>query len=145
MVRGALKSTNALAWFSMFSFSKGRAGRNESKESQTRSTNHSPPGACLNLANTRERPVETRRDLLRTQAAGMVAAFAAAAGEQFAAPKRAEAQTELTPDAALKELVAGNSRFTRGQMTALDEDLKILKRKTAEQQKPFAAVLSCAD
>ena len=30
-------------------------------------------------------------------------------------------------------------------MTALDEDLKILKQKTADRQQPFAAVLSCAD
>jgi carbonic anhydrase len=30
-------------------------------------------------------------------------------------------------------------------MTALDEDLKILKQKTVDQQEPFAAVLSCAD
>ena len=55
------------------------------------------------------------------------------------------AQTQLTPDAALKELLAGNKRFASGRMTALDEDLKILKQKTADQQEPFAAVLSCAD
>ncbi|MBV8844975.1 MAG: carbonic anhydrase [Bryobacterales bacterium] len=83
--------------------------------------------------------------MLRAPAAGLVAAFAAAAGAEFATPARAGAQTELTPDAALKELLAGNQRFMRGRMTALDVDLKILKRKTADQQKPFAAVLSCAD
>jgi carbonic anhydrase len=30
-------------------------------------------------------------------------------------------------------------------MSALDEDLRILKQKTVDQQEPFAAVLSCAD
>src|SRR6516165_1100688 len=75
----------------------------------------------------------------------MGAVFLGAAGAEFATPKRAQAQTRLTPNAALKELLAGNKRFTSGRMTALDEDLKILKQKTAEQQEPFAAVLSCAD
>ena len=75
----------------------------------------------------------------------MGTAFLAAAGAEFVTPKRARAQTQLTADAALEELLAGNKRFTSGRMTALDEDLKILKQKTADQQEPFAAVLSCAD
>jgi len=46
---------------------------------------------------------------------------------------------------ALKRLTDGNARYVAGRMTAFDEDLAILKAKTAEKQKPFAAVLSCAD
>ena len=38
----------------------------------------------------------------------------------------------------------GNGRFVSGQLQSLDEDLSILKSKTAEKQEPFAAVL-CAD
>ena len=45
----------------------------------------------------------------------------------------------------MKELLAGNNRFTSGRLTAFDQDLKILKQATAERQEPFAAVLSCAD
>src|SRR6185436_13313369 len=36
-------------------------------------------------------------------------------------------------------------RYVAGQLQSLNEDLEILKAKTAEKQEPFAAVLSCAD
>ena len=39
----------------------------------------------------------------------------------------------------------GNERYVAGQLQSLNEDLSILKAKTAEKQEPFAAVLSCAD
>src|SRR5215467_15417729 len=55
------------------------------------------------------------------------------------------AQTALSPDAALQQLIDGNTRFAEGRMTSFDEDLSILKAKTTEKQEPFAAVLSCAD
>jgi len=66
-------------------------------------------------------------------------------GALFGAAVRVRAQTHLLPDQAMEELLAGNRRFTGGRMTAFDEDLKILKRKTAALQEPFAAVLSCSD
>jgi len=55
------------------------------------------------------------------------------------------AQSVLTPDAALQELMAGNQRFTSGRMTSHEQDLAILKQNTIEKQEPFAGVLSCAD
>jgi carbonic anhydrase len=55
------------------------------------------------------------------------------------------AQTGLTGEAAMRELMAGNKRFIAGTITSFPEDLKILKEKTASKQEPFAAVLSCAD
>jgi carbonic anhydrase len=55
------------------------------------------------------------------------------------------AQTALSPDAALTQLMDGNSRFVRGGLTSFEEDLTILKQKTVAKQEPFAAVLSCAD
>ena len=76
---------------------------------------------------------------------GAAAAALAAAGVPFLGPRQILAQSELTPDAALGELLAGNQRFTAGRPTAHEEDLSILKRHTAEKQEPFAAVLSCAD
>jgi carbonic anhydrase len=55
------------------------------------------------------------------------------------------AQPALSPDAAVQQLIAGNGRFTEGRMISFEEDLGILREKTAEKQEPFAAVLSCAD
>jgi len=66
-------------------------------------------------------------------------------GLEFATPPQAQAQSTLTPDAALAELMEGNKRFITGRMTAYDHDLAILKQHTVEKQEPFAAVLSCAD
>jgi carbonic anhydrase len=55
------------------------------------------------------------------------------------------AQTTLSPDAALAELMEGNKRFVAGRLTHHERDLSILKQSTVEKQQPFAAVLSCAD
>lgn len=57
----------------------------------------------------------------------------------------ASAQTSLPPEAALQQLIDGNRRFAENRMTSFNEDLEILKAKTVAQQRPFAAVLSCAD
>ena len=45
----------------------------------------------------------------------------------------------------MQELLDGNRRFVEGRLKSFDEDLDILKSKTAEKQEPFAALLSCAD
>jgi carbonic anhydrase len=63
----------------------------------------------------------------------------------FITPQPLPAQTHLSPDAALQELMAGNKRFTSRRMTSCEEDLAILRQNTAEKQDPFAAILSCAD
>src|SRR5262245_40242660 len=81
----------------------------------------------------------SRRTVLTAGATGV--GLAASAGR----PRRAAAQTTLSPDDALKRLMDGNARFTAGKLTSFQEDLQILKQKTAEKQEPFAAVLSCAD
>jgi carbonic anhydrase len=75
-----------------------------------------------------------------------IAAGAAAAGfAGLTLDLTASAQTTLSPDAALQQLIDGNRRFAEGHMTSFDEDLSVLKAKTADKQEPFAAVLSCAD
>ncbi|MGC2108357.1 MAG: carbonic anhydrase [Candidatus Korobacteraceae bacterium] len=86
----------------------------------------------------------SRRNLLKM---GVTATAAACltGGLELAAPMLAHAQSTLTPDAALSELMAGNKRFTSGRMTAHEQDLAILKQHTEGKQEPFAAVLSCAD
>src|ERR1035437_4482538 len=66
-------------------------------------------------------------------------------GMELAFPPPASAQSALSPDDALKELMAGNKRFTSGQLTSFEHDMAILKQHTVDKQEPFAAVLSCAD
>jgi carbonic anhydrase len=62
----------------------------------------------------------------------------------FATP-RLVFQTSLSPDEALNELVEGNRRYVAGRMTAHQQNLQMLRAKTADKQQPFAAVLACAD
>src|ERR1700742_3834566 len=69
----------------------------------------------------------------------------AAAGVVAGRGVPALAQTGMSGEAAMRELMAGNERFVAGQITSFPEDLKILKEKTVAKQEPFAAVLSCAD
>jgi carbonic anhydrase len=47
---------------------------------------------------------------------------------EFVTPRPALAQTTLSPDAALRELMDGNKRFTAARLTACDHDLAIFKR-----------------
>src|SRR5712671_4257348 len=83
----------------------------------------------------------SRRVFFREIAAGATAAGFAG----LTLDLTASAQTTLSPDSALQQLLDGNRRFAEGRMTSFDEDLVMLKAKTAEKQEPFAAVLSCAD
>jgi carbonic anhydrase len=76
---------------------------------------------------------------------GTAASLIAAAAMELLPTRRLQAQSTLTPDAALKELLDGNERFVSAQMTSFEHDLKILKDHTVEKQEPFATVLSCAD
>jgi carbonic anhydrase len=82
----------------------------------------------------------TPREWTRRQFVGMAAASVVVG---TAAP--AFAQSGMTGEAGIQELMAGNERYVAGQITSFAEDLKILKEKTVLKQEPFAAVLSCAD
>jgi carbonic anhydrase len=88
--------------------------------------------------------VPSRRRFLQVGVAGTMAGLLTS-GLEFASPLPALAQSTLTPDGALTELMEGNKRFVSGRLTAHDHDLAILKEHTVEKQEPFAAVLSCAD
>jgi carbonic anhydrase len=83
----------------------------------------------------------SRREFFHQAAAGL--STAAIGG--LTAGGSSLAQASLTPEMALQQLIDGNRRFAEGKMNSFDEDLGILKAKTAEKQEPFAAVLSCAD
>ncbi len=54
------------------------------------------------------------------------------------------ADKNLSPAAALDELLAGNRRFISGRTSAHRRDLAMLQH-TLEKQQPFAAILSCSD
>jgi len=85
-----------------------------------------------------------RRQFLGNVLSGVVAG-AATAGMEVTLPRPLVAQTPMTPDAALRGLMAGNERFDNNQLTSVEHDLRILKESTVEKQQPFAAVLACAD
>jgi len=70
--------------------------------------------------------------------------LAAGVGADFAAPEPAIAQNDLTPDAALKKLMDGNKRFVDRKRQNPNQDLVRLA-EVAKSQKPFAAILGCAD
>ena len=78
-------------------------------------------------------------------ASSLTGAVLGVAGTEFLASGRLLAQTRVTPDAAIEELLAGNKRFVSGRLNSFKEDLVSLRRKTNDKQEPFAAVLSCAD
>jgi carbonic anhydrase len=91
---------------------------------------------------------ENRRAFLQMSAAAAAAGalgVAGVAGVSAMRPVVAHAQSNITPDQALKELMDGNARFAANKMTSFEHDVELLKSKTVDKQEPFAAVLSCAD
>lgn len=85
----------------------------------------------------------SRRDFLRMALGG--AAAGVVLEMNLSQPDPVLAQSTLTPDAALDQLIAGNRRFSEGRLTSIEHDLEALKQKNLEKQEPFACVLSCAD
>lgn len=57
----------------------------------------------------------------------------------------AGAKSSVQPDTALRELMGGNRRYVDGRLAACSAELAALRRETAAEQTPFAAVLGCAD
>jgi carbonic anhydrase len=86
-----------------------------------------------------------RRQFFQTVLSSAVVEVAVQAGIELAVPLKLCAETGLSPDAALEELLAGNQRFAANQLTSIEQDLTILKERTVGKQEPFAAVLACAD
>ena len=68
----------------------------------------------------------SRRSFLRNTSRGTIVAVGSGLGIEFALPSLALAQNPSNPDAALRELTAGNQRFTAGRLTAHEHDLDIL-------------------
>ena len=66
-------------------------------------------------------------------------------GADMISPEPAHAQSAMTPDEALRALLAGNERFAANKLTSIEHDLAMLKDRNVDKQEPFAAVLACAD
>ncbi|MEY4517914.1 MAG: hypothetical protein RLZZ499_513, partial [Cyanobacteriota bacterium] len=96
------------------------------------------------MTNKQELPVSRRR--IMQFGAGFIgtATLASVIGLELNDPQPATAKTTLTPDQALEELIAGNQRFIQGKPANNDRSLKHLQ-SIAEDQKPFAAIVGCAD
>jgi carbonic anhydrase len=101
--------------------------------------------ASASVENRGSESKSSRRGFLQTAAGGTLVGLLTGAGRELAAPDSVQAQSALSPDAALQELMDGNQRFTSDRLTSFEADLRILKQNTEEKQEPFAAVLSCAD
>jgi len=86
-----------------------------------------------------------RRQFLQTGLSGVVAGMATQTLLNVATAPSLNAQSNLSPEAALRELLAGNERFAANRLTSVEHDLTILKEKTLDKQEPFAAALACAD
>jgi carbonic anhydrase len=86
-----------------------------------------------------------RRQFLHTAAAAAMVGIAARSGVRLKSARSVRVETNLTPDAVLQELLAGNRRFAANQLTSIDHDLSILREYTVEKQEPLAGVLACAD
>lgn len=95
--------------------------------------------------NTHPDADPNRRQLLQAVLSGAVFGLVAQTGMELSAPERLIAQTGLSPDAALQQLVAGNRRFAANQLTSIDHNLDTLRARNVGKQEPFAAVLACAD
>jgi len=91
-------------------------------------------------------PALSRRGMLRLSALSGAAALGAGLG--LPAPAHAEPweQEPITnPDQALAALVAGNRRFVAASMSRAQPGLVCPADRRPPKQKPFAAILSCAD
>lgn len=87
----------------------------------------------------------SRRNLLKFSAGAIgTGVLTAGLGSKLAFPDKAVAKEDMTPDQALQELMKGNQRFVSEKRTNPHQDRARLA-EIAKTQKPFAAILSCAD
>lgn len=87
-----------------------------------------------------------RRQFIHTTFAGALVGIATRYG--IVVPsirKRTTEAHDMSPDAAVQELLAGNKRFVANKLSSAGHDLSAERVHTAKKQEPFAAVLACAD
>jgi carbonic anhydrase len=94
--------------------------------------------SSLNSAISRRRMLQFGAGALGTTA------VAATLGQDLVSTPPAVAQNNMTPDEALRQLMEGNQRFTAHKQKYPHQDVMRLN-EVAKGQKPFAAILGCAD
>ncbi len=65
-------------------------------------------------------------------------------GKDLLNPEPVIAQNNVTPDQAIKQLMAGNERFIKQKRKSPNQTISRLK-EVAKGQNPYAAILGCAD
>ncbi len=87
----------------------------------------------------------SRRQVLHTLVSGVVVGITTQLCTNVVDPPSCHAQSRLSPDDAMRELLAGNHRTVSNQLTSLEQDLAVLREHTVDKQEPFAGILACAD
>ena len=95
-------------------------------------------------SNNRQFNLSRRNSLKFVAGAIGTGIVAAQAGAELAAPEPALADNNVLPAVALQMLIAGNARFVSRLRQDPNQDLARVTA-VAETQKPFAAILGCAD
>ncbi|MDP8934194.1 MAG: carbonic anhydrase [Cyanobacteriota bacterium] len=95
-------------------------------------------------SNNREFNLSRRNSLKFVAGAIGTGILAARTGADLAAPEPAIAQNDFTPDAALQKLMDGNKRFVDKKRQSPNQDF-VRITEVSQSQKPFAAILGCAD
>lgn len=72
------------------------------------------------------------------------ATLASVLGLELNDPQPAVAENDMTPDQVLEKLMAGNKRFLENKAVNANQSIEYLQ-SISEEQKPFAAILGCAD
>ena len=87
----------------------------------------------------------SRRHILQMILSGVMVGIAAQTGIGLASSQKRDSKKDLSPETALRELLAGNQRMVANQPTSIEHDLALLREHTVDRQEPFAGVLACAD
>lgn len=94
------------------------------------------------MTNVHDATYMSRRDLMRI--AGTAAIVAAFGPEILPITASAAERSSVTPDQALRRLLAGNQRYTAGNARHPNQSAG-RRREVAGGQRPFATILACAD
>ncbi|MGL5804513.1 MAG: carbonic anhydrase [Xenococcaceae cyanobacterium] len=87
----------------------------------------------------------SRRKLMKFGAGFLgTGTLASVVGLNLGTPESVVAKNDIAPDRALEQLMEGNNRFISGKPNNSKRDLASLK-SVSKEQKPFAAILGCAD
>jgi carbonic anhydrase len=95
-------------------------------------------------SNNRQFNISRRNSLKLVAGAIGTGILAVRAGAELAAPEPVIAQSNITPDQALQLLIDGNQRFVQARREKPNQTWTRIA-EVAPSQKPFAAILGCAD